>query len=1366
MKHTYQTVFKTTFYRKGWLLTFLIAISLTGVKANNTSVTLSENSSSSVFETIMSRIQTAHKAVAVNTIVNNTTYYMSVLQENGSFPDINYTDRSQTNWKPLGHIDRMKTLVLAYTMSNSRYYGDQNIYNMIVKMLNYWYDTNPTSTNWYNQQIACPQRIGVMLILMRSGNVQLPATLENKLIERMKSTGGRPDQSGSQGTGANKLDIAIHWIYRGCLTADASILTFASQQAYMPLDLTTDEGLQHDFTYHQHGNQLYIGGYGHVIVDGISNLATYLVGTPYAISGTKLEQLSNFLRKSYLPVIRGRHFLYNVNGRSIAKSNTLSQGGFGTVVNRMIVLDPEHEQTYRSAVERLSGRQNAGYGLQPMNSHFWRSDYTVHQRPGFTMDVRMSSRYACRNENGNNENLKGYFLTDGATDIAVNGEEYAEIFPVWDWTRIPGTTTPVMSSIPKPAQWGNLGTSTFAGGVSDGVYGVTTYLLNDNNYNINTTAKKAWFFFDDEVVCLGAGIKSSASQQINTTVNQSLLKGDVTVNAGGTETTLDKGSRSYTNLLWVQHDNIGYYFPKGGNITLGNQEQTGSWQSITSAASSTAITKDVFKLWFNHGTAPSNANYSYFIVPGKTLSEMRNYSPANIEILANTDSVQVVRHKGLNIMGFVFYRAATYKDNNISLRADKACTVLAKDINTSSVNIFIADPSRSQQVITLYAGFPGINNEKELRCVLATHPNAYAGSSYHYVIQESTPNYNHPTYEYLTTSADAWIRDGSYANTNYGSTNTLTVKKDGEGYNREVYIKFDLQNIDINNFSNVLLNMYVSNANSSIHDTQWSIGYVSNDNWEENTLTWSNKPATTNVITTVNTVSAGSRLIADITDAVFNEIRNNNKVLTLHITSTTRGNDGKTDAQFSSKENSDPGKAPQLMFQHKTSVIEKHNYEVVVSEDAWIRDGDYANTNNGTGSTLVVKKDGEGYNRETYLKFNLENIELTSIKDVKLKMSVSNANSSIKSVLWNIIPVANNWTETTLTWNNRPSNLSAEIATTYGKPAGSDMYIDLTEYIKALYENGNKVFSLRITGSLGSDGKTDAQFYSKENSDISKRPKLLIETDSQTFGASDDGWIRDGDYSNDNYGSSSYLTVKKDNGTGYTREAILKFDLGDTYYAAINNVKLRLNVAYANTSIQNITWNVTPVANNWSESTLTWANKPSELGNVIASSQGTPAGSTVDFDITEHVRQQYENGNKVFSVHISGTLSTDGKSDAQFYSKEFGDSSKHPVLIVGGSTSLTTRSATNNYIDLAKEKATGKVTVYPNPARMGEVVNINLQENFYKKEVRVIDINGKVIKTTNKDYIETSDLPAGLYIINITDKENNNMNFNTKLIIK
>ena len=127
-------------------------------------------------------------------------------------------------------------------------------------------------------------------------------------------------------------------------------------------------------------------------------------------------------------------------------------------------------------MERLEGQRPADYGITPLHTHYFRGDYTLHVRPGYTFDVRMVSARTARCEYGNGENLKGYFLSDGSTVISVTGNEYENIFPVWDWCKIPGTTCPQMDTIPRMEKtWTHLGESDFVGGVSDGDLGVVAY---------------------------------------------------------------------------------------------------------------------------------------------------------------------------------------------------------------------------------------------------------------------------------------------------------------------------------------------------------------------------------------------------------------------------------------------------------------------------------------------------------------------------------------------------------------------------------------------------------------------------------------------------------------------------------------------------------------------------------------------------------------------------------------------------------------------------------------------------------------------------------------------------------------------------
>lgn len=657
----------------------------------------------------------------------------------GSFTDIDYSKEDRTDWEPLIHIDRVYDFVFAYTNPANKYYENDALYDKIVAALEYWYQRNPYCNNWWYNQIAEPQRIGVLLIQMRSGKQQLPADLESRTLQRLKADGGNP----AEWTGANRTDIALHWIYRACLTNDVALLRSAINYVYNPVQYTTGEGFQHDNCYFQHGTQLYIGGYGDEILKGVTQVAMYMRGTQYALSATRLQLLSKFMRETYYQTIRGFYMLFDVLGRGVSRPSGTSKGSASVYAERMKVLDPEHAEEYAAIIERLGGRKPADYGLKPLHTHYFRGDYTLHVRPGYTFDVRTVSTRTMRCEYGNGENLKTYFMSDGCTNMVIKGNEYAGIFAMWDWTRIPGVTAPQMQTISMAASdWQTKGTSKFAGGVSDSIYGATAYYYEDKYKNINTTARKAWFFFDDEVVCLGAGITSTATAPVNTTVNQcTLAGGKATVFAEGKVSEVAMGEYAYdNNLNWAWHNNIGYVFPQGGNVFLLNQSRSGSWYDINTTASKTVMKKNVFTLGINHGQLPENATYAYIVVPNKTsAAEMNAYPMDNIEILANTDSMQIVRNKKLGIWEFIFYRAATFKHNELSVKVDKGCALLFKDIEKPSVQFHIADPAQTQSKVAVEVCIPSVSQQaKRVECDF-TGTGIYAGQSKVYTVDANSP---------------------------------------------------------------------------------------------------------------------------------------------------------------------------------------------------------------------------------------------------------------------------------------------------------------------------------------------------------------------------------------------------------------------------------------------------------------------------------------------------------------------------------------------------------------------------------------------------------------------------------------------------
>lgn len=656
---------------------------------------------------------------------------LTLFQENGSFTDIDYDDTQMTNWTPIKHVERLSDFVYAYTNPQNSYYQNEELYQKIVKGLEYWYDVDSESDNWWHNQISEPQKLGVLLIQMRIGKKQVPKELETKILKRIQETGGDP----AKWTGANRTDIALHWIYRSCLTENETDLKTAIENVYNPIVYTTEEGFQHDNSYFQHGTQLYIGGYGDEIIKGVTQVASYALGTRYQLDKEKVELLSKFMRETYYRTVRGQNMSFDVVGRSVSRPGLLNKKATTTYVKRMLDIDPAHADKYKAIIARLNRQQPADYQVTASHTHYFRGDYSLHVRPQYNFDVRLASTRTKKCEYGNKENLKTYFMSDGCTNIVQTGDEYFNIFPVWNWSHIPGTTAPQVEKIPMdPQGWGVLGTSTYAGGVSDSIYGATAYAYMDTNPAVNTGAKKSWYFFDEEVVCLGAGIQSTSTYPVHTTVNQCFLKDDLLVNKKGKEEAVAKGSYTLQAPQWVLHDHIGYFFPQKEEVFLTAQTQTGRWYDINTSKSKKEEKMDVFTLGINHGVSPKDGTYAYIVVPGKTSAqEMEAYQKKNaIEILSNTAKIQAVRNTKLNVWMVTFFEAGTFKHKDLSVTVDKPCVLMVKDITAKSANLHIADPGQTQSPIQVELK---IGKKKQSLTADFSQTGIYAGATKQYTVK-------------------------------------------------------------------------------------------------------------------------------------------------------------------------------------------------------------------------------------------------------------------------------------------------------------------------------------------------------------------------------------------------------------------------------------------------------------------------------------------------------------------------------------------------------------------------------------------------------------------------------------------------------
>jgi len=324
------------------------------------------------------------------------------------------------------------------------------------------------------------------------------------------------------------------------------------------------------------------------------------------------------------------------------------------------------------------------------NRHFLRSDYMAHHRSGFFFSIRMCSDRLFRNDwPCNGEGLKNHHMADGCTFFMRSGKEYRNIFPLWDWQRVPGTTIRTRACL--SGEMHARGRQPFAGGVSDGLFGCVAYDLLHGSLQ----ARKAWFCFDDEVVCLGAGIRAKGPGAVVTTLDQCWLRGPIRVGRRKGSEVLKPGGRDLKDILWVRHEGLTYAFPKPTRIHLKNEERTGTWYAINRAGSREPESGQVFQLSLDHGVAPKGAEYAYSIL---TESGRKTSST---EILANTPSLQAVHHKKLGLTGIAFHAAGEISVPGLGMvAADRPCLLLLRDMD-EGVNVTGSSPVVSEEKLTI-----------------------------------------------------------------------------------------------------------------------------------------------------------------------------------------------------------------------------------------------------------------------------------------------------------------------------------------------------------------------------------------------------------------------------------------------------------------------------------------------------------------------------------------------------------------------------------------------------------------------------------------------------------------------------------------
>jgi chondroitin AC lyase len=659
------------------MLAIAIASLTTATEADQT---LSHDSEATLqdLEIVRKRIlDTMHVRITVEAVQP----ILDTLQADGSWHGIDYQDQSRSGWSTCRHLSNVLLLTRAYRSPRSELRGDPKLRAAVLKSLDYWLERDFQNPNWWWNVIGVPRTLLPTALLLESelSAVQLDGCLD--ILERAKI--GM--------TGQNLVWVSHITAGRGILKKDPALVAKAYDRIAQEIRISTDEGIQPDFSFHQHGPCLYNHGYGASFVVDCSRIATEVASTSFALPPEKIEILSNLILDGNGWMTRGQATDFGAEGREITRGGQDARYLHAAVAN-MLALPTGREQEFQDLAGRL--RRDPDVALEG-NRHFWRSDLMVHHRSQYMSSARMvSRRIANTDQPCNSEGLKSHHIADGCNAIFRTGQEYDGIFPVWDWQMIPGTTVERAEQLSGSPR--RMGETDFAGGVSDGMFGVAAFDL----VRGALAARKSWFFFDNEFVCLGAGIKCDSDNPVITTMNQCNLTGDVVVSENGRVRSLQRGNHVLNAPTWIWHDRIAYVFLQPSDTGVRNLAQSGVWWEINQRYSKGEISRDVFTLWFDHGKSPTDQTYAYLVVPEIDVASLNQYVDNQpVRVLDNNRRIQAVWHDALGIGGFAFYEAGKIAvRQDLSIRVDLPCLVLVRE-SAQGYTVSVSDPTAQQAVV-------------------------------------------------------------------------------------------------------------------------------------------------------------------------------------------------------------------------------------------------------------------------------------------------------------------------------------------------------------------------------------------------------------------------------------------------------------------------------------------------------------------------------------------------------------------------------------------------------------------------------------------------------------------------------------------
>ncbi len=672
----------------------------------------------------------------------------------GYWDPSNMSDMAGSSYEGVFY-ENLYTMTVAWATKTSKHYHDGDLMDMIEAGFEYLATEpggpfNETWQDWINDSLTSRERldaaeylIRTLLILTEEGEMS-----DSKAEEyAVHATELIPTAYGKGVDLARSAYISLG--YAVIIDDEEGISPIIEKLAGLAVNVTSGQGLYADGSFITDPKIASSGSYGAIAFSELVEIA-------YAIQGEACDFNSELNIPAYLYNWAVNSIMPSLyNGRAFASTSSSFVGEAeyigGRAVSSMIALadyfeeaeDDDKANLLRAVVKGYAAAPNADffaylstYGATRFEDimddedistksiegafSFAMSDKLNILSPNYSASLSLSSIRTIKYETRVNRfdtnfnatqfgdafiynpiNSNGWYSGDGA--LMIYTSKYAPDSNYWKYVnggRLPGSTVATIDR--TLASSGNAtGNNTEAGSVTIGNFAVSAMHATANNADYNSTidVKKSWFFFDEEIVALGAGISSKGqSYNVNTgrPANYRVVTNVENIFYGSFSSIMTSVNLKDDIMLAPNREdkaaNDAIYVMNYGGIYVPAAKNDQLYYSLNKTEGGNFV-----EFWIDHSESEDNPytfsgkTYEYVIVPASNQKNENGFyayvKAPDYTVLANTEKVQAVKDASSGMVGYTFWEAAAVEGY---LSSDFACTVLVKETDTT-ITIAVSD---------------------------------------------------------------------------------------------------------------------------------------------------------------------------------------------------------------------------------------------------------------------------------------------------------------------------------------------------------------------------------------------------------------------------------------------------------------------------------------------------------------------------------------------------------------------------------------------------------------------------------------------------------------------------------------------------